>query len=89
MSRQSEKELRLRDAMADLCRDPRFEEFISTLRDMKEGAVAYAVQHTTVRDQRESLAALGEVRAYSDIISLYEAHREPVANQVVVEQQEG
>lgn len=76
--------------MRDLVQDPRFGEFVNAIRELKEGAVAYAVSHTTVRDQRESLAALGEVRAYSDIISIYEAHLQPVANQLVeVEQQVG
>jgi hypothetical protein len=87
MSRQTIKELRLKDAMASLVASPNFVEFIEALRELKEGAVSYAVQHTTVRDQRETLAAMGEIRAYSDIIGIYEAHREPVANQVVGEQE--
>lgn len=88
MSRQSEKELRLRQAMEALLPDPRFHVFVDTIRELKEGAIAYAVQHTTVRDQRESLAALGEVRAYSDIISLADAHMNAVEHQLVEVPQE-
>jgi hypothetical protein len=74
--------------MESLVANPNFEHFVDALREMKDGAVAYAVSHTTVRDQRESLAALGEVRAYSDIISLADAHRSPVENQLVEQEQQ-
>jgi hypothetical protein len=87
MSRQSEKELRLRDAMSSLVSNENFQVFMETIQELKDGAVDYAVGHTTVRDQRESLAALGEVRAYTDILAIFRAHREPVANQVVGEQE--
>jgi hypothetical protein len=87
MSRQSEKELRLRDAMRDLVQDPRFQVWMEALRELRESAVGYMIDHTTVKDQRESLAAVGEVRCYDTIWQVYEAHREPVANQVVGEQE--
>jgi hypothetical protein len=88
MSRQSEKELRLRQAMEGLLMDPRFHEFIGAIRELKDGAVEYAVAHTTVRDQRETLAALGEVRAYQDILSLADAHMNAVEHQLVEVPQE-
>lgn len=88
MNRQAEKQERLRAAMESLVANPNFEEFIDELRTMKDASILYAVSHTTVRDQRESLAALGEVRAYLDIIDAYEAHRAPVDNRVVEPEQQ-
>ena len=68
---------RLKAAMSSLVQNPNFVEFMGTLTDLREGAIAYAVSHTTVRDQRETLAALGEVRCYDDILDVYRSHLEP------------
>ena len=75
MSRQSEKEARLRDAMAHLISLPQFREFMAHLRDQREDAVRYMIDHTTVKDQRESLAAAGEVRCWDTIHAVYENFR--------------
>jgi len=63
MSRNTDNQDTLRGAMSTLLPNPNFHEFIDAIRELREGAVMYAVTHTAVKDQRESLAALGEVRA--------------------------
>lgn len=60
--------------MSTLLPNPNFHEFIDAIRELREGAVMYAVTHTAVKDQRESLAALGEVRAYTDIIGIVDSY---------------
>ncbi len=87
MTRQQLKEAQLRQAMESLIQYPPFASFISTLREQKEAAIAYAVSHTSVKDERETLAALGEIRTYSDIIAIYDAHSQAVEHQLVEDQQ--
>jgi len=84
MTRQQQKEQQIRDGLLDLSRDPRFAVFMEALREMREGAVAYMTTHTTVKDERESLAAVGEVRCFDTIWAAYQAaldsvpsHEEP------------
>lgn len=73
MTRQQEKEQRIKDALIDLARDPRFFSFMEALRDMREGAVQYMTTHTTVKDEREMLAAVGEVRCFDTILAAHDA----------------
>jgi len=81
MSRNTETQETLRGAMSTLLPNPNFRDFIDALRQLREGAIMYAVSHTTVKDQREALAALGEVRAYSDIIDIVDSHENGKANE--------
>lgn len=60
----------LQAAMADLIHDPRFQTFCDALKELREQAVAFAVTHDSVKDQRATIAALGEVRAYDDILAV-------------------
>ena len=87
MTRQEHKEAQLRQAMECLLRDTRFQVYLDAIRELKEGAVAYAVQHTTVRDEREYLAAVGEVRAYADILAVAESHMQAIEHGLVEEKQ--
>ena len=75
MTRQQQeaKEQRIKDALVDLARDPRFTVFMEALRDMREGAVQYMTTHTTVKEEREMLAAVGEVRCFDTILASYDA----------------
>lgn len=76
MSRHSEKQEALQGAMASLLPNTNFQEFLEVLRDLREAAVAYAISHDTIKDQRNTLAALGEVRAYDDILGIAKAHEQ-------------
>lgn len=71
MTRQQEKDQQLHDAILELSMDPRFSVFMDTVRDMREDAVCYMVDHTSVKDQREVLAAAGEVRCFDRIFYAY------------------
>ena len=75
-------------AMTPLCLLPEFEKFIHTVREMKDGAVEYMVNHQSVASERESLVAKGEVRAYLWILETYKAQKEQLEAQLR-EQQAG
>lgn len=71
--RLDEKEQRIRAAMTPLISDQRFQEYMELIRELKDGAVEFAATHDAVKDARATLAALGSVRAYLDIISVYDS----------------
>lgn len=89
-SRQQEEREKMIAAMTPLCVLPEFEKFIETVKEMKDGAVQYMVNHTAVSSERESLVAKGEVRAYLWIIETYQAQREALEAQAqaMAEQQD-
>ena len=87
MTRQQLKEAQLRQAMESLIQYPPFTSFINTLREQKDAAVAYAISHTSVKDERETLCALGEIRALTDVIAIFDAHHQAVEHQFVEDQQ--
>lgn len=67
------KARKLEQAMFPLISDPRFSvDFMGVLREQRDEAVAYAISHDSVRDERRTLAALGEIRAYNDILAIAE-----------------
>ena len=72
---QKDREQRI-EAMQPLVLLPSFQKWIEMLRATKDAAVQYMVDHTSVAQEREHLAAVGEVRAYLAIIQDYEAQRE-------------
>ncbi len=75
-------------AMTPLCALPEFEKFIESVREMKDDAVSYMVNHTSVASERESLVAKGEVRAYLWIIQTFEAQREALEAQMADQEQQ-
>lgn len=72
---------RLIEAMTPLVLLPAFQAYIQQLREMKDEAVRYMVDHTAIANERESLVARGEVRAYLAIIQDYESKREQLEQQ--------
>lgn len=80
---------RMVEAMTPLALLPAFQSWIEVLRQTKESAVQYMINHTAVASDRETLAAIGEVRAYSAIIQDFEAQREQLEQQaqIAAEQQ--
>lgn len=75
-------------AMTPLVMLPAFQSWIETLRQTKDGAVQYMVDHTAIANERESLVARGEVRAYLAIIQDYEAQREALEAQIASQQEQ-
>jgi len=88
-SRQQVEREKMMEAMQPLVLLPSFQAWIETLRQTKDGAVQYMVDHTAVANQREYLSAVGEVRAYLAIIQDYEAQRESLEAQARDVQQQG
>jgi len=78
---------RLKAAMATLIANTNFEAFIELVDELKDEAFFEAVSKDSVKDQRLSLAALGEARALNDIIGIYENFREQIRNAVDKEQE--
>ena len=72
---------RLIEAMTPLVLLPAYQKWIEEVRLMKDEAVRYMVDHTAIANERESLVARGEVRAYLAIIQDYESKREQLENQ--------
>lgn len=84
--RQQEERDKLIAAMQPLSLLPEFQKFISQVQEMKDGAVQYMVNHTTVASERESLVAKGEVRAYLWIIETHRAQLEQLEAQMLAAQ---
>ncbi len=79
--RHDEKEAKLRAAMAPLVADQRFQDYMDLIREMKDGAVEFAATHDSVKDARATISALGSVRTYLDIISVYDSARSMVEDE--------
>jgi hypothetical protein len=59
--------------MSGLIADPRFKDFMDLVRSLKDAAVELSATHETVSNERTTLAAIGSVRAYLDIIGVYDS----------------
>lgn len=66
-----EQEDRFIANMVQLSGDPRFAEFIELVKEQKDMALAEAVTNNAIANPHVSAAYLGEVRAYTDIIALF------------------
>lgn len=79
---------RLELAMFSLCGNPEFIHFLETIQELKDEAIAFAITHESIKSDRTTLSSLGEVRAYTDILSVAENYRtqlEQKAEQAVEE----
>jgi len=76
---------RIKAAMATLIANTNFKVFIELLHELKDEAFLEAVSKDSVKDQRLSLAALGEARALNDIIGIYENFRDQLQNNLATE----
>lgn len=65
-------EASLRDAMVNLLRNPHFADFIGELRDMRENAIMDSLNDAVADSDRLTLVAKGEIRAYTEIVRLYD-----------------
>lgn len=78
-----EKDARLRQAMFSLCGNTNFQAFIDHLKDMRENAMIDASSDRVVSDKRLLQTYLGEIRAYGDIIAVYEDFKTSVEDRAV------
>lgn len=67
-----ERNNRVQAAMTPLVGDPRFVEFIDLVRELQDEAVSFSVTDDCIKSDNSLYAALGEVRAYRDIIGIFE-----------------
>ena len=80
----------MRDAILPLASDERFRVFIEEIAEQQRMAMLDAINERVVSNERLSMAAVGEIRAYQGILDLYEGfrdHAEQVAQQIA--EQEG
>jgi hypothetical protein len=68
----AKRDAEIKVAMANLIQNQHFAAFIDVLREMREVSIEDACLDTTVASQRASMAAIGEIRAYKSIISVYD-----------------
>jgi hypothetical protein len=67
-----ERSDRLQQAMFTLVGNEAFATFIDELREQQHSAVMDSINDKVIANERLSLAAIGEIRAYEAIISTYE-----------------
>lgn len=94
MGRKSQEQLKLEKiqaAMLPLVAYPEFEAFMETVAALKDDAVEYSVSYDGVAAERQALAVKGEIRAYLNLLNIYEnqkAQLEHMAAQQAAERQE-
>lgn len=66
---------KLLSALEPLLGDTRFTDFLDTVKELKDEAVITAALQGTISNERTTLAALGEIRAYLDILGIAENYK--------------
>lgn len=64
--------LMIQMAIAQLSLDDRFRLFMEQLEEMKDNALSEAVGNNAVGNHAVLAAYMGEIRAYTDILAVYE-----------------
>jgi hypothetical protein len=72
----AEKQELLDNSLKQLTTHPAFIEFVDAIKQMKESAIVAAVSEKTFKTPYRTVGALGEVRAYVDILNLVEDYRQ-------------
>ena len=73
LSREQKRQL-LHDSIRQLAGHPPFLSFLDAILELREGAVRDACHVNSVANNGVVLAALGEIRAYEDIIAIVSEH---------------
>lgn len=68
----AEKSARLQQALYRLAGNDAFADFMDEIRELQRNAMLDSINDLVVKDERLTLAALGEIRAYEAIAALYE-----------------
>lgn len=79
--RAAEKNRHIQQAMFPLVGDSRFIDFIEIIREQRDAAVRDAVTDRVVANERMLSVALGEIRCYESILSVYENFKVHAENQ--------
>lgn len=78
MTHQEKETLRLQivaEAMSQLIPNQNFQQFIGVLREQREVVIEDLCRDDTVKDERATMALIGELRALKSIISVYDQYR--------------
>lgn len=84
----TEKFSRLRHAMFSLVGNDNFQDFIEELREMQHSTMIDLCSDAVVQNDRMTLASTGELRAYSQIIGLYDDFVQQQLQQAEVDAEE-
>lgn len=76
-----EKNRRIQAAMFPLIADPRFIAFMDTVEELKEESIEFAVNHDSAKEERVCLAALGEVRAYKNLLAIFDGYQDQLSQE--------
>ncbi len=68
----AEKNRRIQQAMFPLVGDSRFIDFMELVREQRDSAVQDAVTDRVIANERMLSVALGEIRCYESLLSVYE-----------------
>lgn len=66
--------LQLEEMIIQLCGDTRFRVFVEELRGMREAAINDLCNDAVIENHAKTAAAVGEIRTYTGILSLVDAH---------------
>lgn len=66
------RDAKIAGAMAQLIHDTRFSSFIDLIREQREVAIEDLCSDRVVANERMTLAAVGEIRAYRTIIAAHD-----------------
>lgn len=72
-SRVEENQERLRQNLLQLAGHVPFRDFVGIIRELHDQAVANAVGDPALQNERMVCAALGEIRAYRDILGIVDS----------------
>lgn len=84
----TDKFSRLRHAMFSLVGNDNFQDFIDELREMQHSTMIDLCSDLVVQNERMTLASTGELRAYSQIIGMYDDFIQQQLQQAEVDAEE-
>jgi hypothetical protein len=84
----TDKFSRLRHAMFSLVGNDNFQDFIDELREMQHSTMIDLCSDIVVQNERMTLASTGELRAYSQIIGMYDDFIQQQLQQAEVDAEE-
>lgn len=77
--KRQERDRRIGDAMKSLVGNQNFDLFMESIREQREIAILDACNDVVVQSQRASMAAIGEIKCYTNILDLYDAAQSQAA----------
>lgn len=78
MTHQEKEVLRqqvIAEAMSQLIPNQNFQEFVGVIREQREVVIEDLCRDDSIKDERATLALIGELRALKNIIAIYDQYR--------------